>query len=356
MANEMLYFPFMHPNEHWLRAALLFTDRVYTIVPKQRQGLDWLERDTREIVDRLSDVAPKPRQGEDECVLAQVDPHMDDIIDTGSTSLTDEVKRYYEANREAGAFPETHVNDYLSLAAGKLPEDLLQWLDDKGLYVWIEEDPDSGRIHPNIGNYFMNRLASIIADKYRVPATTDRKNDYACNALRGIDRPPNIEGDIALLSWCLSIMVPQEITQLDANTYLDVRQHYQEIAVDVLATMANVTALHRIDQADTLGDLIADLEHAQRAVDQGIQGFIDARDDFEANRLKRVTYAGLIETAKAVPIGGPAVGIVERVVDEARRRPDVPLTNSKVVYANLADQHLRVLKLAEPVCNQLDAV
>ncbi len=353
MATEVLYYPFMKPSEHWLRAALLFNDRVYTIVPTDLQGLDWLTPKTRRIVDRVSETAPAPPHGDDDCSLAQIDPHADAVYETSASTLTSEVVRYYESHRDAGAFEEVGVNRFLSLAGEKLPQDLRPWLERRDLYVQVAEDPDGGRIHPNVGNFFMNRLASIVSTGLEVPSATDSLRDFACNALHGIDRPQELEDDVQLLAWSLSVIVPEEIVSLDVDAYMEVRALYQDIAVDVTATMSDLVRHHRVDRADELDALVARLDRAQTTIEAGITRSLDERGKFEAGRRKRMWLGGLLEAVKALL---SPVGIVERVVSEASRQPEIPPTPSQVVYSHLADRSLRVQQLAEPLRRQLGAV
>lgn len=360
MTTDILYYPFMRPKERWLRAALLFCDHVLTIVPQERSGLEWLSKGTYEIVKRLAEITPQPAAAysdDDEppaTSLIQLDPH-DLVYDAFGETLTSEVKRYYKANAEAKWFHEAAIEKYVSMAAEKLPHDLRDWLEEEGLYVGVVDDPDMGRVHPNVGNYLMNRLASHMSGHFRVPSATDMIQDFACNALRGIEKPKNQDENVLLLGWSLPIIVPGEIALISPDDYLEIRKRYQEIAVDLTATMGDIARYHRIDAADTLQDLAARLEAAKRRIETGVKTFLEKQKRFKDERLERMAVGGLVEVAKNVPIVGAAVGIVERLVVEGTRRIEVPPTSTQAIYCNLAALSEEVVDLAPPIRNQLAA-
>ena len=360
MTTDILYYPFMRPKERWLRAALLFCDHVLTIVPQERSGLEWLSKDTREIVERLAEITPPPAAAYSDdrelpaTSLIQLDPH-DLIYEAFGETLTSEVKRYYKANAEAKWFHEADIEKWVSMAADKLPQDLWDWLKQEDLYVRVVDDPDMGRVHPNVGNFLMNRLASHMSGHFRVPSATDMIQDFACNALRGIEKPKNQDENVQLLGWSLPIIVPGEIALISPDDYLEIRKRYQEIAVDVTATMGEIARHHRIDDWDTLQDLAARLEAAKRRIETGVKTFLEKQTRFKDERLERMAVGGLVEVVKNVPIVGAAVGIGERLVVEGTRRIEVPPTSTQAIYANLAALAEEVVDLASPIRNHLAA-
>lgn len=357
MTTELLYYPFMRPREAWLRAALLFCDRVFTIVPRSRHGLDWLSGEMQEIVEELEGSAPPlpPECDSPSRTIAQIDPHADVYAAFGQT-LTREVQRYYEVNESAKWFCEAAaVDDYVSLAGDKLPPDLDQWLKNKGLSLLAGEDPDGQVTHPNIANFIMNQLASHISGRLHVPSATDQVQDFACNALRGLDRP-DVEGrDVLLFGWSLPVLVPGEVVHLDSSSYLEIRKRYQDIAVDVGATLRNVAEHRRIDRVETWQELSQCLDQAKQWIEARIRHYIEEHASFRASRAERMLLGGIVEASKTIPFAGGVVGVGERLYIEGRRRPQIPATPSQAVFAHLADLHQEVGDLLVPLRSQLAA-
>lgn len=350
MTAELLYYPFMQPREAWLRAAILFCDRVFTIVPKSRHGLNWLSGETQEIVEHLEASAPSLPAGCDSPsrTIAQIDPHADVYAAFGQT-LTREVQRYYETNENAKWFRDAAtVDEYVSLAGEKLPKDLDRWLKSTGLSLMAGEDPDNQRTHPNIANFIMNQLASHISGRLNVPSATDQIQDFACNALRGLDKPDAEGGDVLLFGWSVPVMVPGEVIHLDAASYLEVRKRYQDIAIDVSAMLRDVVEHYRIDRVETWQELSQRLDQARHWIEQKVKKYIEDHARFRASQAQRMLLGGVVEASKMIPVAGGLVGVGERLFVESRRRPDIPATAAQAVFANLADLHQEVTDLLVP--------
>ena len=350
----------MRPKEPWIRACLLFQDRVLTIVPEVHAGLDWLSSDTRKILDKIeSEIGSPPDRyllgaKQESGVLIQIDPHAQ-IYNTFEDVFLEEIDSYYRVNEDAFEWDQSSTNNYYSMAENKLPTKVQNWLHERRLFVSVITDPDRMGVQPNIGNFIMNRLAAEVSQHCGVPSATDVVRDFACNALRGI-RPSNSDdADIRLLSWSLPVIVPPGLEDLSPAEFLDVRKRYQELATSVRWLMGQEARSQNVHQAQDLQMFYERLDAAKAEVEERIREFRVKISRFDADKYDQLALAGLVEVGKMVPLIGPAISLIERLVAEARREQPLPLDPIRATYCNLASIHQHVETVTKSVKLQLMA-
>ena len=218
--SAALYYPYIHVrDEGWLKAAALYYDRLYRIIPEYSYEFEPrtdTERALLNETDFLKAAPPKP-------VAEQA---VEEFIIYARKRLKTKAQRdaVVSALQKAGF----GGHDFY-IHIGKVPERLLAFLDEKNLLRPSNREPGWIRFDEAAGIEYMTFSANKMAEQRAVPVVTDDPAYHRfVRAYRTRDSVPTDATELKLMNFAISVGVPAELSKVSIDKIIKTRSKYAD--------------------------------------------------------------------------------------------------------------------------------
>jgi len=224
-----LYYPFWDPPVAWLRAMLLFYDKINVILPKDVKPN--YEPANANVIDLIPDAIGTIRESQYEIDhnkynFQTIAKAFDYIAEVDSYAKTDLVKI---------VIPENGVSydGYSLLHKSKFNDEMFKLLKERNLchpgLNKIAEKPDFLLVNRQASSLILSLIADNYASQEGIRTVTDRSLFYTVNALSSnyFHGKGSVQGHLA--SAIIRLEVPANLSNLTAKEYVEYRKIFGDV-------------------------------------------------------------------------------------------------------------------------------
>ncbi|WP_303981533.1 hypothetical protein [Niallia circulans] len=215
--KELLYYPnFFIEDETWAKFALLYLDKVITIIPTQANiNYSYTHKLLLNETDLLNSHSPS---------VDEINYASESMGNEIGLLLNNPINKFRESdatwNFEVWKDRDSFTYE---LYNGKFPDELRRML----IGYNLAEESDNGIIvHQNIASIYMTLLAHIIGEKRRIPVITDKSNSVRFTDInRRINRIVTDSRRFKTLTDSINITLPRRLREISLEEIIEFRNN-----------------------------------------------------------------------------------------------------------------------------------
>lgn len=259
MERAILYYPTIDiPNKEWLRHALLYWDKISSIVPGDGDPmiLAKLSSDIEILIKEGEFVPVSPKE------LFSEEKHretalqfFDDFIETFESDnfqnlILEEEKTYFEIYTEKGLFSKKKT--FESLPNSKVPNSIYEYLVNRDKTFAIKQNSDFVNIETNTALLYMSLLAKYLADINTNPTTIGTDNiGYEKYNFRNV----NEENGFPAISIVLNDLLPSPKNNVSLQKILEFKRirkdnllNFRKLVWDFQESISEIDSHHDLKE------------------------------------------------------------------------------------------------------------
>jgi hypothetical protein len=352
LPSQVIYYPSFDPDERWLRAMLLVTDRVIRIIPNDAGHHDpeYLDRLGSAVPDAILRESPEERDTSlDEINLQRLRKALSHIQKASPRADQIEVLVDLEGNIEVPGKVSIHRSKISREVAHLLEE--YKIIDHASTAILREAMGKDVLVVPTAASeLILAYVADNIARRLGCNTATDAPIAFAVNALDGLQVHPEGRVRGSLLSAIIQLEIPLEIQALKPEQYAQLRHSYMDIRGALAEVTAQLSFVHQLGATSDPHVVLQKVLHAAHHFHDECEKFRRAKANRNLTRWMPIGLGGLLTLgAEAIDqpeiaIGAAASCLLINVVQEAFRKDAGQRDN---VYRQLTDLRRDILNPAQ---------
>lgn len=293
---DILYYPYYQPSNRWFRSYLLFFDNITTIVPKEEKisPEPYIQEITNEIPEAFRSLPPEKEDIKFDDVNLQLVENAFKIISESSKSDSLSLKINPQSlviNDENNIF----------LHNKKIDHQISRLLDKYQLILDMSELEESGIsgtgkysiVNKKASGIILSQIADKMGKKYHMTTMTDNIIDYNVNALKSFEKRRDSQPKSLLMSSMIKCLIPENITELNTEQYIQLREKYLDIREEFLEISTKLTMMHDLGEIENSDILEKEIKKITSDFDEKVQKLKNSNFGRQFRRWAPVSIGGL---------------------------------------------------------------
>jgi hypothetical protein len=267
---EAVYYPNFEPPRLWLRAFLLFFDKLKSLVPNDSGSV--LSADFKRFADRFPDMFQMvpPRIAD-----VQFDPHRLEVLSKAfevisrSTPRGEVVITFKDEGFEIKGNTFIHNLKMSTEVRAALYHYRLIYDDVSKL---VQAPQNFSVVNRQAADLIVSEIVGRLADTNGWHTVTDRDLDFSLSVINGVQAPSSQTAQGRLVAAILRSQIPAELSELSLSSYAEIRRRYEGVREHFLAVVNELAAIYRLNAihdealfAQRLGDIVDSLQREVEA-------------------------------------------------------------------------------------------
>jgi hypothetical protein len=270
---KVLYHPHFEPNLSWLRSSLLVYDTVCSIVPTEAsyRPSSSIKRHLDAMPGTFETVAPEPLEIVAEYFVLRALEQAFQRIAAESMALPSKGERFRFVSNPEGLFEdELEISGIVKLHEFKIAYSIYQMLQENAL-IYGHSDDGFAYVNEKAASLIVSFLAQRMSNRLAMRTITDGESFFylsaACNVIEAGD-PIDSRGVLA--SSVLRFHIPEDIGQISAEDYVELRKRYEVLREDFPLYLRDLGELIHIDDVKNIPDLVGRINNLVAKIDRDI--------------------------------------------------------------------------------------
>ncbi len=257
MTPELLYYPNFEPSLEFLKTHLLFSEKIYSIIPKGINPIFSVEAQKffRDLPDTFDSISPIYEDNFHTKVnLKRMRFFFDEF--SKQAKHTKDIKLTIDESQNANSILSSTVfPGYCPLYNEKISPEIDDLLDEYGLIdsnlTEIAQGLEGGNyvmVEENASNLIVSHIADKIGDRFGLSTITNNQTDYTVSTLSSLEAIKKVDATEGLLSsLIINTQIPSELLLMDNQEYKTIRNAYADIREPFRKLITDLNSIYRLD-------------------------------------------------------------------------------------------------------------